>query len=354
MRCKRLPPNEVKIKIGKGHPVTLIETGAQLHVKKSTAHTYGCPIIRIDKDHYKLRRNGEIKEFQHSEKRTDNAGSILQSMKRLRDIINTNLTDVKKVTWLTLTYKENMQDEKQLYHDFRKFIMRFKYYCRKHELPNFEYISTVEYQARGALHCHVLLIWDKFAPFIANDIMYDIWKHGYTKTTSLHGNINNIGTYLTAYLTDLPLEEAIQSKADFSKHKVKTVEGKKYVKASRLHLYPPGCNLYRCSKGIRMPKVSRLPYHDVEKILDDSNAKLVFENTLYLYDDSKVFGYSFLLKNEYYDISADAQLQTQLYKASCINKKYRTELTELIYISMQYTEYSEYLSEEDKWLYFYH
>lgn len=29
---------------------------------------HGCPIVKIDKDHYRIKRNGQIKEFVHNEK----------------------------------------------------------------------------------------------------------------------------------------------------------------------------------------------------------------------------------------------------------------------------------------------
>ena len=65
---------------------------------------------------------GEIKQAQHIESRADNKLQVSQSLKRLRDYINTNVVDVNKCKWITLTYKENMTDTKRLYKDFEKFV----------------------------------------------------------------------------------------------------------------------------------------------------------------------------------------------------------------------------------------
>ena len=67
-----------------------------------------------------------------------------------------NVTDTEKVTWLTLTYAENMQDYNRLYEDYRKFNMRMKYYCKKNNLPSYEYIAVCEPQARGACYREIL------------------------------------------------------------------------------------------------------------------------------------------------------------------------------------------------------
>lgn len=321
--------------IPKHKKVKITETNTQLQTQICAVDYNGNNIIRIDTDHYKVRRTGEIKEFHHSANRTSNISSIAQSMKRLRDIINSNVDDVKKITWLTLTYKENMQDEKQMYDDFRKFNMRLKYYCDKNNLPNYEYICTVEYQARGALHAHVILIWDSDAPFIANDVMANIWSHGFTKTQALHGNSHNLGNYLCTYLTDLPIADAIKNKSDLSKYEIVEKQSKKYVKASRLSLYPTGCKLYRCSKGIKKPTVYKVEYEDLNKILESKNALLEHEQYLYLYEescDNGIFPFSQTIQYRYYNITNIAQERVKLYHSYLVSKYYRNLYAEMLFI----------------------
>ena len=40
-------------------------------------------------------------------------------------------------------------------------------------------------QARGAWHCHLLYIWDKKAPYVANKTLRDIWQQGFVKIKKL-------------------------------------------------------------------------------------------------------------------------------------------------------------------------
>src|SRR5690606_20448669 len=99
--------------------------------------------------------------------------------------------------------------------------------------------------------------------------LYDIWGHGWVRIKSLK-NVDNIGAYLSAYLTDIELNDSNIIAAAKNKMEIKTVEvegvSKKYIKGGRLHLYPPGMNLYRKSKGIKFPERKKILYKNVKKI----------------------------------------------------------------------------------------
>lgn len=207
----------------------------------------------LDKEHYALMSTGEVFECNHIENRADNKAQVSQSLKRLRDYINTNVIDVSCCKWITLTYKENMQDTKKLYIDFKNFIKRFKY-----KYGHFEYIVAMEPQSRGAWHCHCIIIFNKKAPFIPNNIIENLWQHGFTKTNKLD-DIDNIGAYLTAYLGDIEYSEEYGNEKQYN---IKVVEEignmklkkpKKFIKGGRLYMYPPNFNLYRISRGIKPP-----------------------------------------------------------------------------------------------------
>ena len=86
---------------------------------------------------------------------------------RLRDYLNTNITDVSKGRWVTLTYAENMTNTERLYTDFKKFKQKLKRYLKQ----EFEYIVAMEPQGRGAWHAHIVLIFENKAPYIPNDEM---------------------------------------------------------------------------------------------------------------------------------------------------------------------------------------
>ncbi|MCX4254406.1 MAG: hypothetical protein OSJ63_03950 [Bacilli bacterium] len=264
-------------------------------------------ILRIDKDHYKNLNTGEIKKVKHKKNRADSKKTAKQSMKKLRELINTNIVEVEKALWVTLTYKENMTDPKQLYKDFDKFMKRLRYNYQDY---NIEYINVCEPQGRGAWHCHVILIFDKQAPFIANDKMSEIWGHGFTKTTMIF-DIDNVGAYLTSYLSDMKLEEVEENNIEYEFDDIKEVlidnQKKKVVKNSRLSLYPQGFRFYRKSKGIKNPIVERMSYASAKRKIGlpyptfFSGVKIV----------DKKNGFSNIIYREHYNMKADYLIKIQ-------------------------------------------
>ena len=250
----------------------------------------GTPCIKIDKDHYVDTRTGEVFEYQHIENRSESTRSIRNTLARIRAIVNTNVTNPDNVLWVTLTYRENMTDTDRLYVDFKKYMMRLRYWCKKngHEVP--EYITVQEPQGRGAWHVHEFLIWKTKAPYIDNNtVMQPLWGQGFTKTKALQ-NCDNVGAYFSAYLGDMPLEdierlpEAEKEKAlsgstildkEFRDEQDRT-KTKKFVKGGRLYLYPPGMNIIRTSRGIKQPEVEVMTLAEAKEKV--SSAKLTYSS----------------------------------------------------------------------------
>ena len=270
--------------------VTVKKTGNVIEIKHSSGIA-GSNINIIDKDHYVILSTGEIREVKHTEKRIENTENIKQSMKNLRDIINTNCDNPENCLWLTLTYKENMQNQEQLYADLKKFFMRLRYHLDK----KFDYIATIEPQSRGAYHAHVILIFDNKRPFIPNGQMSEIWGHGFTKTTRID-NVDDVGLYLTAYLTDISINEASISDIKSAKEikEIETLEGgkkvnKKIIKGGRLKYYPSGFRLYRCSRSIKRPEIWETTNQEAMNYVTDMGLELSYEKTIKLVDESKNF-----------------------------------------------------------------
>lgn len=273
-------------------------------------------IKKISSNEYIDKRTGEVKEFVHIENRSQAVNEVRKSLGRLRDYINTNVTDVERCKWVTLTYKENMTDTKRLYEDFKKFNMRMRYLLSKDNYK-YEYIVAMEPQGRGAWHAHVLMIFDCKAPYIDNDIMAKTWGHGFTSTKKLDKNIDNLGAYLTAYLGDMELEEAVHGvnlsalfdrhgKCRYQSREVEIEEdGKKVpktiIKGLRMILYPPKFNLYRCSRGIKKPIVSYEREIVAQKKI--SAGTLTFQRTIKLTDPdsdfSNIINYRYYNKSNY-------------------------------------------------------
>ena len=229
-------------------------------------------IKKLNSDEYVHLDTGEIKKFQKTENRSQSYNSLRQTFKKIRYLINNNFTGEKNELFLTLTYAENMTDPKKLYDDVRKFIMRLKY--RFKDATTIDYINVVEPQQRGAWHCHVLLRFNDLQNiFVPNQEMADLWGHGFVTIKSMK-NIDNIGAYLSAYLSDIELTDKTLLTAVEEKREVvsKTIEGKekKFIKGGRLHLYPTGMNLYRKSKGIVFPERKRMKYKNIKKIVGNA------------------------------------------------------------------------------------
>lgn len=265
-------------------------------------------------EHYVECSTGEIKDVVHHVTRATQKKNLMRTFKTLRGLINANVTDLSRVRWITLTYRQEngqpMTDTKRLYKDFEKFNKRFQYHIKKMGYEKAEYITIAEPQASGAWHMHLLYIFDKTAPFLANDDEFNpLWGHGFTKIKKLK-NVDNVGAYLTAYLGDIDFEEfqdgsnlsnLIQKSNDFYGGDIvgtgfKEVEieddngnfiKKKYVKGARLPLYPAKFNIFRCSRGIKRPDIEMMSQEEAEEKV--SAGTLTFRKTVKLSDENSDF-----------------------------------------------------------------
>ena len=94
----------------------------------------------------------------------------------------------------------------------------------------------------------------------------------------------------------MDFDEAVESGFNPSGLETKIIEntdenGKKtkkaIVKGARLHLYPPKFNIYRCSRGIKKPDVSYMPYSKAKKVVGDLTP--TFERSVEISDDETGF-----------------------------------------------------------------
>lgn len=238
-------------------------------------------IKKLDKNTYVDTRDGEVKVFKHHDNRLDDTKSVRRSLSDGRDMINANIVDPRKWLMITLTYAENMTDPKKLYNDFKNFW--HKKFCVAYPTA-YKYIQAVEPQGRGAWHCHLLAGFSDIPPFISNDVVRDMWGHGFVKVKKMN-NVDNVGAYLSAYLADLPIDDAERLNlvkegkiidADTLDDDGKTIK-KKFVKGARMSLYPSGMHIFRWSRNCDKPKRSRiLSVHANRKV---EGQTLVFENT---------------------------------------------------------------------------
>ena len=295
MQIDKLP---IQPKIEDNSTVTVTEMGNIVGVRFVEKANRKQTIQRLNKDEYIVLSDasGEIFQVNHNETRQDDKNSLRKTFRRIRELINTNCQNTENIRWITLTYEENMQDPKRLYSDFHSFHKRF---IRK--WGKAEYIVVMEPQARGAWHAHLIYIWDKKAPFIPNELLNEVWGHGFVNIQRVK-DCDNLGAYLSAYLGNVPLEEGIKENllTDIKNIEIveKEIDGetKRFIKGGRLKWYPAGMNIYRCSRGIKQPEIKKTKYSDIKDEL--TGYCKTYESAFKLTDEDNNFN-SIIITEEY-------------------------------------------------------
>lgn len=263
--------------------VTLTKMGNVIELQHMAKRNNKPTILKLNKDQYLTLSTGEVKEYQHTENRSESKKELKSTFKRLRYYINNNFFGKKNELFLTLTYAENMQDTVKLQNDLEKFVKKLRYKfsdkCKKawgHS--SIDYITVVEPHESGDWHCHVLLRFnDLKSVYLNNDEQVNpLWGQGWTKTRRVNEKqVDNIGAYLTAYLTDIELNDKTVNditkayagkKMDIREKEVDGVQ-KKFVKGGRLHFYPVGMRIFRRSNGIKYPERETMSYADAKKVV---------------------------------------------------------------------------------------
>lgn len=221
---------------------------------------------------YEVISTGEVFNMNESENRSESKNSLQKTFKKLRYLINNNFTGGGNELHVTLTFRDNITDTKDVYMIFEKFMKRLKY-SRKKLNQKVEYINVIEPHASGKWHCHLLLSFtqkegDIYVPlekdiYISNDEMAKIWGQGFVTIKKLK-HVDNIGAYLSAYLADVDVTGTGYEGENVVTRKVDGKE-KKFLKGGRLHFYESGANIYRSSSGIKEPLRENMKYADIKK-----------------------------------------------------------------------------------------
>lgn len=315
---KRIPYREA-------HPYAhtkIITTGDLVEVRSCAVDPHEIPIIKISKDEYVFKETGEVLKFKHIPNRSCCTSSLARSFRELRYIINSNVTEDAierdRIRWCTLTFNRIVTDTAVLYDEERRFIQRLRYYCCKHFGCNckFEYIAVAEPMGERAghrWHLHLILIFIDTAPYIANDDLAKVWSNGFVRIERLKGSrIRNLASYLTAYLSDVPLNPSDDALASRGKGK------KSVLKGMRTMLYPPGMNLYRVSRGINRPSVDVMYRYKADEKME--GAKLLARKAIAIIEDrtysSEYYSEAIphtcqVLSYKYYDTSPTARAEVK-------------------------------------------
>lgn len=118
--------------------------------------------------------------------------------------------------FLTLTFKENIDDLKLANQRFMKFVQRFNYFLFKQTL--LQYICVIEFQERGAVHYHMVIFnLPKIKDRVYKTIL-DIWRKNNSQgSINLKPVRNSAGAirYLTKYLTKAMNDERLWNRKKY-------------------------------------------------------------------------------------------------------------------------------------------
>lgn len=151
---------------------------------------------------YTLTEN-QLNDRTSSESSPGDTDSRERSLKRaktnLRRLINSNIGQYGReftAKFLTLTFKENVQDIKQANYEFKKFIQRLNYKLYGTKKANLKYTTVIEFQKRGAIHYHTIVY---NMPYLKANEISNVWENGFIKINKID-DVDNVGAYVGEYL----------------------------------------------------------------------------------------------------------------------------------------------------------
>lgn len=168
----------------------------------------------------KVERPKNIKEGE--EKAENKKKAVTTARNKIRRLANENFkSDYDK--FITITFKENIQNLSYTNKEFRLFIMRLK-----RRYGNFRYLAVMEKQERGAIHYHLIM---DYQPKMDFEELRTLFPMGTVNVQCVRDKeIDNVGAYLIKYVTkDLSIAENSQKNYLCSKGlaKPKTIYGQK-------------------------------------------------------------------------------------------------------------------------------
>ena len=267
-------------------PITVQFAGNVIDLKQTERPPKKIEVQWIDADSYVDLRTGEIKQAKRSESRGDamSAVNLRRTFAKMRGLINANFFGDNNELLVTLTYKENMQDVKRLAHDLDVFNKRMK-----RALGEIKYITAVEPQARGAWHAHILVkqLTSHYTYWPHEDVA-KLWEHGTIIDVQRLRNCDNVGAYLSAYLTDTPANAP-----DYPDPLTNgcrdngTCPPKRVIKGGRLHMYPRGMRIFRASQNLERPLIKKIRPYSAEYWALVSGSQITYQSTLELSESNQ-------------------------------------------------------------------
>ena len=259
--------------------------------------------IRLFKNRWKevLEEDKAAKKEWNKKVKAERAfGNLRSSANMLYKFIHANFYKRQGIH-VTLTYSVPQYDDKEVYHDFKIFWQKLRYYY-----PNLGYISVLEPHQSGAWHIHLLLrdvTSNKI--FVGYEDIRSFWNHGFCYVSNMKSN-EDYGWYFKKKIKpDNPL----------------------------LKYYKEGVRYFRYSRNMSKPDVSII-----------NNASELDLQTLISKNYKKLnqFSLDLYIQKSCFDDDESKKKLTQIYYARYIVKEAWNKTIALRYKKKDYYELCEY------------
>lgn len=243
------------------------------------------PVKRLTKETYLDPATNSIRTYRQKEKRTENESTFYRTKRELNWLILNSFEGKENELFITLTYKEQMQDYEMLGKDFRNFMRRLSRHFK--EEIDFDYIVVREPHLSGSWHMHVLMKYSTNTGSAAfqssnrewTELITEKWQKGIVHISPIT-EVNQLAVYLTRHLMDIAIDdngEEIELFAD-------SLSPKSFAKNKRLELYPQHLKIYSYSKRIEKPRKLYMTYAECKEIYEETHEKN-WDNSMLLFDD---------------------------------------------------------------------
>ncbi len=148
-------------------------------------------LLKLDND---KKQKTTLEEYDSLKRRQKHYEQMRWDIARIVDCNFDNNTK-----FITLTFKENIEDIEYTNNEFSKFMRRLNYQIYKTKKQQLKYLAVWEKQKRGAIHYHIIFF---DLPYIKNKDLKEIWGHGFVKINKIDvDSKDNRGRYVSKYFS---------------------------------------------------------------------------------------------------------------------------------------------------------
>ena len=182
------------------------------------------PVIFAVKTEKKKKKELELIEYKEEKTASEHYDALKRKQKHYENmrwviarIIDCNFDD--KTKFLTLTFKDNIDDISYTNYEFNKFIKRLNFSLYNTKKQQLKYLAVWEKQKRGAIHYHIIFF---DLPYIKNNDLQEIWGHGFIKINKIDvDSKDNRGRYVSKYFSKDIDDKNYKQKAFFKSQNLK-------------------------------------------------------------------------------------------------------------------------------------